>query len=89
MESIKEQYQIPLELQSCHTAVVNGYIVEGHVPVAEIERLIAEQPEALGIAVAGMPIGSPGMEDGTGNVQPYDVVLFDETGIIEVYASYP
>jgi hypothetical protein len=89
MGQVKEKYQVPVELQSCHTAVVNGYIVEGHVPVAEIERLLAEQPEALGIAVPGMPVGSPGMEDGTGNIQPYDVVLFDEGGVIEVYASYP
>lgn len=89
MGPIKVQYEVPLGLQSCHTAIVDGYIIEGHVSVSEIEQLLAEQPEALGLSVPGMPVGSPGMEDGTGNVQPYDVVLFDENGIIEVYASYP
>lgn len=89
MGPIKEKFAVPLELQSCHTAIVDGYIIEGHVSVSEIERLLAERPDALGLSVPGMPTGSPGMEDEIGSVQPYDVVLFDENGIIEVYAQYP
>jgi hypothetical protein len=59
---VKSRYQVPPELQSCHTAIVDGYIIEGHVPVAEIERLLTERPDITGLAVPGMPIGSPGME---------------------------
>ena len=86
---IKEKYQVPENLQSCHTAIVDGYIVEGHVPAEEVERLLTEQPEIIGIAVIGMPPGSPGMEDDRGTVGTFDVVAFDKTGITEVYASYP
>ena len=80
---------MPSELQSCHTAIVDGYIIEGHVPVAEIERLLSERPDVLGIAVAGMPAGSPGMEIEGFDTEPYDVVTFDASGEIEIYASYP
>ena len=58
--AIKRQYQVPPELQSCHTAIVDGYIVEGHVPIADVERLLAERPDIVGLAVPGMPAGSPG-----------------------------
>jgi hypothetical protein len=86
--AIKDRYQIPSELQSCHTAIVGGYIIEGHVPVKEIERLLAERPEISGLAVPGMPVGSPGMEvDGTPK-QPYDVIAFDESGNTDIFASY-
>jgi hypothetical protein len=57
---VKAQYQVPPQLQSCHTAIVDGYIIEGHVPVAEINRVLAERPDIIGLAMAGMPIGSPG-----------------------------
>lgn len=83
---IKAQYQIPLELQSCHTAIVDGYIIEGHVPVREINRLLSERPTIKGLAVPGMPVGSPGMEGAV--AEPYDVIAFDEAGKTEVYASY-
>ena len=86
---IKAQYQVPVSLQSCHTAIVDGYVIEGHVPAAEIERLLVERPDVIGIAVAGMPVGSPGMEVDSGEVEPYDVVAFSETGDTEIYASYP
>ncbi len=89
MGPIKSQYQVPPELQSCHTAIVDGYVIEGHVPVAEITRLLAEKPNALGLAVAGMPIGSPGMESAGVASQPYEVILFTAEGRQEVYASYP
>ena len=86
--SVKARYEVPSELQSCHTAIVDGYIIEGHVPVAEIHRLITERPDIAGLAVPGMPVGSPGMEvDGYDN-QPFDVIAFDQTGEMEVFASY-
>jgi hypothetical protein len=80
---------VPQELESCHTAVVDGYIIEGHVPVAEIQRLLDERPDVIGIAVAGMPAGSPGMEVEGLESEPFDVVTFDESGNILVFASYP
>ena len=86
--TVKEQYQIPASLYSCHTAIVDGYIIEGHVPAAEISRLLAERPDIVGLAVPGMPIGSPGMEVASGEVQPYEVFTFDQTGNTEIYARY-
>lgn len=86
--AIKEQYQIPATLYSCHTAIVDGYVLEGHVSAAEINRLLAERPDVAGLAVPGMPIGSPGMEVASGEVQPYDVFTFDQNGNTEIYASY-
>jgi hypothetical protein len=85
---IKQQYQVPPALYSCHTAIVDGYVIEGHVPAAEITRLLAERPSVLGLAVPGMPLGSPGMEVPTGEVQPYEVLTFDQNGNTEVYARY-
>jgi hypothetical protein len=89
MGPIKNQYHIPSELQSCHTAIVDGYVIEGHVPVSDIHRLLAEKPEAVGLAVAGMPIGSPGMEAEDAPMQPYEVILFMADGSREIYADYP
>lgn len=84
---IKEEHGVPSELASCHTAVIDGYVVEGHVPAEEILRLIEEQPEATGIAVPGMPMGSPGMEGAYS--QSYEVILFDDGGKSQqVYARY-
>jgi hypothetical protein len=78
---------VPRDLGACHTAVVGDYVVEGHVPAADIRRLLEEQPDAAGIAVPGMPIGSPGMEQGD-HVQPYDVVLIARDGSRSVFASH-
>jgi hypothetical protein len=86
---IKQKYLVPPAFQSCHTAIVDGFVIEGHVPVTEIERLLAERPDVLGIAVPGMPAGSPGMEIEGFGTEPYDVVTFDSAGNIEVFASYP
>ncbi len=86
--AVKLERGIPQQLYSCHTAVVDGYTIEGHVPAAEIERLLTERPDVAGLAVAGMPIGSPGMETEGVDAQPYDVVTFDEEGNVEVYAHY-
>ena len=72
--AVKTTLGVPGELASCHTAKIDTYVIEGHVPAAAIRRLLAARPTALGLAVPGMPIGSPGMEGGT--PQPYDVVLF-------------
>jgi hypothetical protein len=78
---------IPAALGSCHTAEVAGYAVEGHVPAADIKRLLAERPTAVGIAVPGMPIGSPGMEQG-GRRDPYDVLLVAKGGGTRVFQSH-
>lgn len=82
----RAKYRIPEELGSCHTGVVNGYAIEGHVPAAEIKRLLAEKPKAIGLAVPNMPVGSPGME---GNRKdPYDVLLVKADGKHAVYKHY-
>jgi hypothetical protein len=85
-ESYRARYGIPRALGACHTAVVAGYAIEGHVPAREIKRLLAERPKARGLAVPGMPAGSPGMEGG-GRV-PYDVLLVGTDGKTAVYRSY-
>jgi hypothetical protein len=87
MSLIKQQAGVPDALQSCHTAMVDGYVIEGHVPVADIDRLLRERPKAMGLAVAGMPIGSPGMEDGNRS-EPYDVMLFGAEGGNVVFESH-
>lgn len=86
---VKNRYQVPTSLYSCHTAVVDGYIVEGHVPAAEVSRLLTEKPDVVGIGVPGMPAGSPGMETPGVAPEPYDVFTFDEMGETAVYATYP
>jgi hypothetical protein len=88
LAAVKAEHQVPPALQSCHTAIVDGYIIEGHVPVAEIERLMSERPDIAGLAVPGMPVGSPGMEVEGYALQPFDVIAFDETGDTDVFASY-
>ena len=72
---------------SCHTALIDGYAIEGHVPVREIERLLKERPTAIGLAVPGMVVGSPGMEQG-GKVEPYTVLLLQRDGGSSAYAKY-
>lgn len=86
--TVKTEYKVPIELQSCHTAIVDGYVIEGHVPVDAIERLLSERPDIIGLAVAGMPPGSPGMEVESGQEQPFDVIAFDANGVQGVFASY-
>ena len=76
---IKRQQSVPAALQSCHTAIVDGYAIEGHIPASDIERLLAQRPDADGLAVPGMPIGSPGMEQGDRR-DPYAVILFSKDG---------
>ncbi|MEK6550108.1 MAG: DUF411 domain-containing protein [Pseudomonadota bacterium] len=82
----KQQLGVLPELASCHTAVVNGYVIEGHVPAADIKRLLKEQPKIIGLAVPGMPMGSPGME---GPVkEAYEVKTFDKKGRVTTYARH-
>ena len=83
---IKKQFRVPPQLGSCHTAIVDGYVVEGHVPIADILRLLRERPDKKGIGVPGMPIGSPGMEGP--DPQPFKVYSFDAEGNIEEFASH-
>jgi hypothetical protein len=86
---IRAFYHVPEKLQSCHTAIVDGYVLEGHVPVSEIRRLLKERPEALGLTVPRMPIGAPGMEIQGFEPQPYKVLLFKKDGSYEVFKDYP
>lgn len=89
ISEIKARHKIPEHLQSCHTAIVDGYVVEGHVPREEIMRMLAEKPDIIGLSVQGMPFGSPGMETENGKIQPYQVIAIDRQGGTQVYATYP
>ena len=86
MEPVRKQAGVPDDLQSCHTAFVDGYAVEGHVPAENIHRILADRPNIKGLAVPGMPASAPGM-DGP-DPEPYTVFSFDGDGKSEVYASY-
>jgi len=83
--TVKRDGGVPPAMSSCHTAIVDGYVVEGHVPADEVKRLLAERPEVAGIAVPGMPVGSPGMEGA--NAQPYQVLSFTHDGQAAVFAE--
>jgi hypothetical protein len=87
LATIKATARVPRQLHSCHTAFVNGYVVEGHVPAADVQRMLAEKPKVAGIAVPGMPAGSPGMEV-PGRVDRYDVVAFGRDGATTVFARH-
>ncbi|MBE9066472.1 DUF411 domain-containing protein [Leptolyngbya cf. ectocarpi LEGE 11479] len=87
MAAIKEQYDIPDNLTSCHTAVVDGYVVEGHIPAADVARLLTENSDIAGIAVPGMPSGSPGMESGS-YVESYTVFAFDKNGATTSFSEH-
>lgn len=85
LQAVKDHYGVPEERESCHTALVEGYVVEGHVPVESINKMLEERPDARGIAVPDMPTGTPGMgNDGS----PYEVYIFDAAGNDSVYAEY-
>ena len=81
---------MPQKYGSCHTALVQGYVIEGHVPAADIQRLLKERPEALGLAVPSMPLGSPGMDGPAygGRRHPYQVLLIQKDGSAQVFNSY-
>lgn len=88
--AIRQRLGLPAKYASCHTARIGSYVIEGHVPAADIRRLLAEQPKALGLAVPGMPVGSPGMDgpEYGGRKDPFDVLLVMADGSSRVYRSY-
>lgn len=83
--TVKRDGGVPPQMSSCHTAIIDGYVVEGHVPADQVKQLLADRPEVAGIAVPGMPIGSPGMEGP--NARPYQVLSFTHTGEADVFAT--
>ncbi len=87
VQAIKDKYGVPEKMASCHTALVDGYVIEGHVPISDILKLIKEKSEVIGISVPGMTVGSPGMEMG-GKKDPYQVVSFDKENNFQVVKSY-
>lgn len=88
--AMRRRLQMPERLGSCHTALVAGYVIEGHVPAREIRRLLAEKPQAIGLAVPGMPVGSPGMDGAIygDRRDPHDVLLVQRDGSARVFQSY-
>ncbi|HJU88483.1 MAG TPA: DUF411 domain-containing protein [Gemmatimonadaceae bacterium] len=86
LTDVKRRLGVPQQLSACHTATVGGYVVEGHVPAPDIARLLSERPAVAGIAVPGMPMGSPGMEGLYS--ERYEVVTFDKAGATKVFASH-
>lgn len=86
LQGVKAEYGIPREMGACHTALIDGYVIEGHVPAGDIKRLRNERPDAVGLAVPGMPASSPGMN--TALNQPYEVFLIDRQGNTTVYSKH-
>ena len=87
MEALKQKYNVPPELAACHTTIIDGYVMEGHIPVDDIKRFVTEKPELAGLAVPGMPLGSPGMEAGDMK-QPFKVLAFNQEGKVEVFEEH-
>lgn len=87
LDALKKKHNVPPTAQSCHTGIVDGYVIEGHVPASEVHRLLKERPPIAGIAVGGMPIGSPGMEVPGQKPQTYNVITFDKQGNVKVYST--
>jgi hypothetical protein len=86
LQKIKARYGVPESAKSCHTARVAGFTVEGHVPASEVKRLLSQKPQVAGLAVPGMPLGSPGMEVSGMKPHPYNVLSFDKQGKTQVYS---
>lgn len=87
MAAIKEKYGVPNNMASCHTAIVDKYVIEGHVPAADIQSLLKTKPQVVGISVPAMPAGTPGMEMG-GRKDPFKVIAFDKEGQLQIFNSY-
>lgn len=87
MEALKQKYNVPPELASCHTTVIDGYVMEGHIPVDDIKRFLTQKPELAGLTVPGMIIGTPGME-AKDIKQPFQVLAFNEKGETKVFKEY-
>ncbi len=89
LNPIRARHGVPFKLSSCHTALVGGYVIEGHVPPQDVTRLLKQRPKAVGIAVPGMPIGSPGMESPSGQSERYaTLLLLDRKGRTRVFAQH-
>jgi hypothetical protein len=89
VDDVKNTNNVPRQARSCHTAIVDGYVIEGHVPAADVQRLLKERPRGvIGLAVPGMPIGSPGMEVQGMSAQQYNVLAFDKSGQVTVFAKH-
>lgn len=88
MSAVKEKYGVPDKLASCHTAIVDGYVIEGHVPASEVKRLLKERPKVVGLTAPGMPMQSPGMQAEGKTPKNYDVLAFDKQGHTKVYQRY-
>ncbi|MDQ6975204.1 MAG: DUF411 domain-containing protein [Mariprofundaceae bacterium] len=88
MNAIKKQYGVPRALTSCHTALIGGYIIEGHVPAKDVARLLKERPNIVGLTAPGMPMKSPGMQKEGLAPQSYDVLSFNSNGKTKVFAHY-
>ena len=86
--AMRQRFGMPEKYGGCHTATVEGYVIEGHVPAPDIRRLLAERPAAIGLSVPGMPVGSPGMEVGN-RVDAYDVLIVNHAGGATVFSRYP
>ena len=86
LADVKARHGVPSRVQSCHTGAIDGYVIEGHVPASDIHALLKKRPSVVGLAVPGMPVGSPGMEGP--NARPYDVMTFDKQGRSEVFATH-
>lgn len=87
MEAIKQKYNLPQDLASCHTAIIDGYVMEGHIPADDIKRFLKQKPKLAGLSVPGMPLGTPGMESGN-RKQPFAILAFDKKGEVEVFKEY-
>jgi hypothetical protein len=85
--AVSDKFGVPRDLQGCHVGEIEGYVISGHVPPADIKRLLQEKPEARGLLVSGMPVGSPGMEM-DGQSEPYDVLLLMADGTTQIFASH-
>ena len=88
VDAVKNKHGVPMAARSCHTALVGGYVLEGHVPAADVHRLLKERPAIVGLAVGGMPVGSPGMEVPGRPADPFDVLAFDKSGRTSVYSRH-
>ena len=87
IDLVKQHYGISKRIASCHTAIVDGYVIEGHVPANDVKKMLSEKKDILGLSVPGMPIGSPGMEMGN-RLDRYAVISFDENGNLEIFHQY-
>ena len=87
MAALKQKYNIPLQLAACHTTIIDGYVIEGHIPADDIKRFLLEKSKLAGLAVPGMPLGTPGMEAGDLK-QPFQVFAFNDKGEVEVFKEY-